>query len=82
MCKFFPDIKVVQKQDFELRKKELLRSRQVRRVVLRCKEGGPSEEFGTENYCLCHLYIRKILINCCYLKVKEYGSVEIAIKSQ
>ena len=82
MCKCFPDIKLVQKQDFELGKKELLRSRQVRRGVVGCTEGEPSEEFGAENYCLCHLYIRKILINCWQLEDKESKTAEIAMKSQ
>ena len=71
MCKFFPDIKLVQKQDFELGKKELLRSRQVRRGVVGCTEGEPSEEFGAENYCICHLYMRKIVENHDYLDGRE-----------
>ena len=70
------------KQDFELGKKELLRSRHVRRVVLGCKEGGSSEESDAENYCLCHLYIRKIVENHDYLEVREYKTVEIEMKSQ
>ena len=82
MCKFFPDIKVVQKQDFVVGNKELLRSRHVRRVVLGCKEGEPSEESDVENYCLCHLYIRKILINCWHLEDKESKTTEIVVKSQ
>ena len=30
--------------------------------------GGSSEELDTENYCSCHLYIRKMRINCYYLE--------------
>ena len=54
----------------------------MRRVVLGWKEGEPSEESDTENYCLCHLYIRKILINCWHLEDKESKTAEIAMKSQ
>ena len=76
------EIELVKNQEFELEREGSIISSDVRRVVLRCKEGGPSEEFGAENYCLCYLDTRRILINCCYLKVKESSSVEISIKSQ
>ena len=56
--------------------------RQVRRVLLGRKEGGPSEELDTENYCRCHLYIRKILINCWHLEDKESKTAEIPMNSQ
>ena len=80
MCKFFPEIKLLQKQDFELGKKELLRISHVKRVVLGRKVGVSSEELSDENYDRCHLYIRKILINRCYLGDKESSSVEIEVK--
>ena len=82
MWKLFPQIKLVQKQDFELGTKELLTCSQVKRVVLERKEGEPSEESDAENYCLCHLYMRKIVENHDYLEVWEYKTVEIEMKSQ
>ena len=82
VSRIIPSNKTCKKPGFWVQEKELLTWSHVGRVVLRCKEGGSSQEFGAENYCLCYLYIRKILINRCYLKVKESSSVEIAIKSQ
>ena len=51
-------------------------------MVLGCKEGGSSEELCAEKYCICHLYMRKIVENHDYLEVREHKTVEIEMKSQ
>ena len=51
-------------------------------MLLGRKGREPSEESGAENYDRCHLYIRRILINRCYLKDKESTTAAIGVNSQ